>query len=251
MDKLMRRERWSLLVRIDHLLNIPMSILALIWFVLTIIELINGLSPILENLITIIWVIFGVQFAIELLLAPKKTTYLKHHWLTALSLILPALRLFRLFRLFKYASFVRGTYFIRILSSVNRGMSALKRSLGKRGIQYVLGLTIIVVCAGAAGILAFERDQSSYFTNYGVALWWSAMMTTTMGTDYFPKTSEGRVLAIILAVYGFAIFGYVTATVATFFIDTDKFHKKDEDLKFQRLEEEIRSLKELIISQKL
>lgn len=47
------------------------------------------------------------------------------------------------------------------------------------------------------------------------------MVMTTMGSDYFPKTPEGRVLCFMLAVYAFAIFGYVTATIATFFVGQD------------------------------
>ncbi len=40
-------------------------------------------------------------------------------------------------------------------------------------------------------------------------------MMTTMGSDYFPKSTEGGVTALLLAVYAFAIFGYITATVAS------------------------------------
>ncbi|MBA2404366.1 MAG: potassium channel protein [Bdellovibrionales bacterium] len=247
-DKLIRRERWGLLVRMNRLLSIPMSVLAVIWLILTVLELTKGLAPALMKVVTAIWIIFWLNFTIEFLIAPSKRTYLKHNWLTALSLILPALRIFRLFRVLKYASFIRGSYLIRILSSVNRSMSALRRSLGKRGIHYVVGVTIIVICAGAAGILAFERDQTEYFSDYGVALWWTAMMITTMGTDYFPKSSEGRFLAVLLAVYGFAIFGYVTATVAKFFIDTDNLTKNHEDLRLESLQKEIQELKELLLA---
>jgi voltage-gated potassium channel len=44
---------------------------------------------------------------------------------------------------------------------------------------------------------------------------------TTMGSEYWPQTPEGRVLCLILALYAFAVFGYVTATLATFFIGRD------------------------------
>ena len=47
------------------------------------------------------------------------------------------------------------------------------------------------------------------------------MLLTSIGSDYFPVTAEGRVLCFLLAVYGFAVFGYFTATLATFFIDRD------------------------------
>jgi voltage-gated potassium channel len=42
-----------------------------------------------------------------------------------------------------------------------------------------------------------------------------------MGSDYFPRTAEGRALCLALAVYGFTVFGYVTATLATFFVARD------------------------------
>ena len=44
------------------------------------------------------------------------------------------------------------------------------------------------------------------------------MTLTTLGTDYFPKTSEGRFLCWLLAVYAFAVFGYITAMVASFLL---------------------------------
>ena len=41
------------------------------------------------------------------------------------------------------------------------------------------------------------------------------------GIRYFPQTPEGRILCFLLALYAFAVFGYVTATLATFFIGQD------------------------------
>jgi hypothetical protein len=52
--------------------------------------------------------------------------------------------------------------------------------------------------------------------SYGEALWWTAMVITTMGSGYFPKTAEGRVLCLALAVFALAVFGYITATPAAF-----------------------------------
>ena len=47
------------------------------------------------------------------------------------------------------------------------------------------------------------------------------MLVTTIGSQYWPESAEGRVLCLLLAVYGLAMFGYVTATLATFFIGRD------------------------------
>jgi voltage-gated potassium channel len=67
---------------------------------------------------------------------------------------------------------------------------------------------------------AIEKGNPG-FENYGMALWWTAMRVITAGSDFWPVTPEGRGLAFILSLFGYAIFGYVTATLATFFIGRD------------------------------
>jgi len=42
-----------------------------------------------------------------------------------------------------------------------------------------------------------------------------------MGSAYWPQTGEGRVLCLILALYAFAVFGYLTASLASYFLDRD------------------------------
>ncbi len=46
-------------------------------------------------------------------------------------------------------------------------------------------------------------------------------MITTVGSEYWPQTPEGRVLCLLLALYAFAVFDYVAATLSTFFIERD------------------------------
>ena len=58
-----------------------------------------------------------------------------------------------------------------------------------------------------------------------MALWWTAMRVITAGSDFWSMTSEGRGLAVLLAFFGYVIFGYVTATLATYFIGRDAEEK--------------------------
>ena len=224
-------ERNELLERLERWLETPMLALGFIWLALLVIEFAHGLGPTLTMLGTVIWVVFILDFALRFLLAPRKLAYLRHNWLTAISLVVPALRVFRLarvFRVLRVARAARGATLVRVLGSVNRAMRALGKTLGRRGAGYVAALTTVVLFAGAAGMLAFERDASRAITgagggiaDFGSALWWTAMVLTTMGSDYFPHTGEGRALCLALAVYGFTVFGYVTATLATFFVSRD------------------------------
>ncbi|CAN5713942.1 potassium channel family protein [soil metagenome] len=219
-----KEERRSLVARLEDWLETPLLILGFVWLVLLVIELTGNLSPALGLAGTIIWIIFIVDFALKFLLAPDKTDYLKASWLTAISLIVPALRVFRIFRVFRVlraARAVRGVRLFRVLTSLNRGMKSLGASFTRRGFGYVVALSVIVTFAGAGGMLAFENETEGGIKTYGEALWWTAMLLTSIGSDYFPQTAEGRVLCFILALYGFAVFGYVTATLATFFVGRD------------------------------
>lgn len=218
------RERYELLRRLDGWLETPMVILAFGWLALLIGELVWGGRPAFEILGMIIWAIFILDFAVKIILAPDKTTYLSRNWLTAIALLVPALRIFRIFwvvRLLRVARVGRGLRLFRVVSSLNRGMRALGNTLQRRGFGYVILLSLLVLFAGSAGMYAFENQAQGGLDSYGEALWWTAMVMTTMGSQYWPETLEGRILCFFLALYAFAVFGYVTATLATFFVGRD------------------------------
>ena len=220
------KERRELLHNIERWLDTPMLALGFVWLGLLVVELWIGLTPALERAGIVIWVVFIIDFVLRFVLVPEKGRYLRKNWLNAISLIVPALRAFRVYRvvrLFRLSRATRATRFVRVLGSINRSMSGLGRAFGRRGFGYVVALTMVVLLAGAAGMLAFERDVSdpAGIHDFGTAIWWTAMVLTTMGSAYFPKTAEGRALCLVLALYAFTIFGYVTATLASFFLARD------------------------------
>jgi voltage-gated potassium channel len=47
------------------------------------------------------------------------------------------------------------------------------------------------------------------------------MIMTTMGSAYWPRTPEGRILALLISLFAIGVFGFVTATLASFFVDRD------------------------------
>jgi voltage-gated potassium channel len=223
----LERERDQLLQAIEDWLETPMVVLAFVWLVLLVVELVWGERRLLATVGTVIWIVFIVDFAVKLLVAPRRVTYLRRNWLGAVSLVIPALRLFRVahvVRLLRVARVGRGVQMVRVVASVNRGMRALRASLSRRGFGYVAALTALVTVAGAAGMYAFERDGAAGLNSYGEALWFTAMILTTLGSQFWPETAEGRVLGLLLALYAIGVFGYVTATLATYFIGRDAEH---------------------------
>ena len=233
-----------------------MIVLAFVWLALFVIEAVWGQQRWLTRAGWIIWACFLVEFAIGLGLAPRKGTYLRRNWLKAIALAAPALRLLRVVRIARVArvaGFARGARMVRIVSSLNRGMGALGKAFGRRGAPYVVALTVLVTLGGAAGMYVFENDGSAprAFNDFGDALWWTSMIMTTMGSAYWPETVAGRVLCVLLSLYAFAVFGYVTALLASFFVgrDAPAAPAPSEDL--QQLAAEVRQLRASLESRDL
>ena len=215
-----RQRSWTVLRGLELWLETPMIVLSFAWLALVLTELVWGGSRLLEVFGTAIWIVFIAEFALRLTLAPDRLRFLKSNWLTVVALAVPAFRMFATFRLFRFARALRGVRLVSIVGTANRTMNALRRSFGRRGFGYVMALTVLVALLGAAGMLAFESASQvpGGFQSYGDALWWTAMILTTMGSAFWPATGEGRLLCLLLSVYGFTVFGYITASFATLFI---------------------------------
>lgn len=227
------QERWSLLHEINELTETPLVILSFVWVGLLVLELARGLTGFLPTVVLIIWALFILDFVIEFIIAPRKLVYLRGSWLTALALVIPAFRMLRIFpalRMLRAARFIRSANLVRLLTSTNRGLRAMRLAMGRRGFGYVVLATLMILFLGAAGILQFENpgtlaregyDDSNAIAHYGDAVWWTAMIITTFGSDYWPQTAEGRTLTVLLTIYSVAIFGYITATIASMFVSSD------------------------------
>lgn len=221
------KRKATLVQRVKDWLELPMVVLGFLWLLLLIWDLVRGLTPVLDSLMLVIWIVFILGFALELATAPSKVEYLRRNWLTVISLILPALRVLRALRavrMLQISRTARGLRFFRIVGSLNRGMSGIKNEFGRRGAGYVVVSTLMIMFVGAAGMFAFERNLSGGpgLNSYADALWWTAMIMTTLGSQYWPTTMEGRFLGFLLSLYSIGVFGYLTAVLATFFIGREK-----------------------------
>ncbi|HYF67629.1 MAG TPA: ion transporter [Ohtaekwangia sp.] len=232
----------------ESLFEGPLVVLGFAWLVLLIIELVYGSNAVVENLSLIIWGIFIFDFLLKFILAPLKASFLKANILTIISLAVPAFRIFRIFRMIRFLRFSRSLRLVKVLGSLNRSIRALSATMKRRAFGYVLLLTLIMIFAGAAGMYAFEKDVPGGLNDYATSLWWTTMIMTTLGSEYWPQTPEGRILCIVLALFAFAVFGYITATIATFFIGQDAEGKREGDIvkEIEALRKEILMLQEML-----
>jgi voltage-gated potassium channel len=248
-EEALDHERSEFLQQVEQILELPVLILGFVWLILLVIELTWGFTPLLEALFYFIWGTFILDFLLRLWLAPRKLTFVKKNWMTIVSLMIPALRviqIFRVIRVLRMARTVRSLNLVRVVGTWNRGMRALRNSMGRKGFGYVVLLTILVALLGSAGMYYFEQGEPG-FEAYGDALWWTAMIILTMGSGQWPITPEGRILGFLLALYAFAVFGYVTATLASVFIGLEAGAEESElagAKKVEALRTEIQALRE-------
>jgi voltage-gated potassium channel len=226
-----RDERFELLEHVQAMLEPAMAALGLCFLVLLLLDYTStGLSARnqarLDTALQVIWVIFLLDFAVRFIIAPAKVLFLRQNWLGILSLALPFLRPFRVFRA---ARVLRSLSLVRLLGGINRGIRVLRKVARGRQFAYVGGLTVLVTFAGAVGALYFDRETpNAPIRTFGDALWWSAAMVTTINNEKYVVSTEARVIAILMRVFAVSVFGFITASIASYLIGTTESTAEDD-----------------------
>lgn len=217
-------ERFELLTHLQAILEPLMTALGLLFLVLLLLDyspadLSDRQHRWLDRALQAIWVAFLVDFAVRFVVAPAKVAFLRANWLTVLSLALPFLRPLRALRA---ARALRSLSLVRLIGGLNRGMRVLRRVTRGRQFAYVGALTIVMTVAGAVGVLSFDRGvEGAPIQTFGDALWWSSAMVTTINNELYAVSAEARVIAILLRVFAVSVFGFITASIASYFIGRD------------------------------
>jgi voltage-gated potassium channel len=94
----------------------------------------------------------------------------------------------------------------------------LKRVLDnikKENLHKLFFLTLLIALLGVLGISYLEKD-----INLADALWWSFVTITTVGYgDITPVSLGGRLIAILIMLFGIGFLGMFTATIASIFVE--------------------------------
>lgn len=203
--------------RVCAKIEVPMAALGLVWLAALVVQLVTH-AKWADEVVLIIWGIFVLEFAVRFTVAPEKLAFLRSNWLSLVSLALPAVPGLRALFAFK------ALRIARVVAAFGHVKSDLGGLLRKNGLRYVLILTLLVTFAGAGAMYGAEhgnRTSGPGFHNYGDALWWTAMLITTIGSQYWPATIEGRVVALLLSGYALGVLGYITAALSAFLIGRD------------------------------
>lgn len=227
---IVRDQRWELVENLQAILEPVMAGLGLVFLGLLLldysdIDFSDAASSRLFWALQAIWAIFLVEFAVRLIVAPAKGEFLRSNWMGALSLVLPFLRPVRAFRA---ARALRSLSLARFLGGLNRGIRVVRTVTRGRQFAWVGALTVVVMLAGAVGVRSFDRGvEGAPIQSFGSALWWSSAMVTTINNELYAVSAEARVLAILMRIFAVSVFGYITASIATYFIGTAQAEPKE------------------------
>jgi voltage-gated potassium channel len=193
----------------------------------------------------LIWVVFAAELAFILVVAPRKAAALRAHWLDAVIVVvttpifgafLSSLRLLRLARLLR---------FLRLAALLTRLMQRERALSSGTAFRFASLLTLLViVIAGAAQSLV---DNGDFHTTWD-GIWWAVETVTTVGYgDLKPTSIQGRIVAIVVMLFGIGFLSVLTATIASRFVKTERGEETEEILAaLARLEAEFADLKQQV-----
>jgi voltage-gated potassium channel len=168
-------------------------------------------------------VVFLFDFFRSLRLATNKWGYFLRDggWLDLLgSIPFPALAIFRIARLFRI---------VRLLRRMTGGQlqRMLRGRLAQNTLLFTLVIGLLLVFTISWGVLlAEESTPNANIKTYHDALWWAFVTICTVGYgDYYPVTTLGQSMALILMFFGLGIIGVLSSYLASTFISLERRRK--------------------------
>jgi voltage-gated potassium channel len=95
----------------------------------------------------------------------------------------------------------------------------LKRLVRSRAYPVVLAI-LLVLTLSSFWVLFFEREANQSFQSFGDAVWWTLVTAATVGYgDKVPITTGGRLVGVLVMVFGVGLVGMVTGRIASWLVE--------------------------------
>ncbi|MFD2192257.1 ion transporter [Pistricoccus aurantiacus] len=206
----------------DHVTPFQIVILMLSFYVLgalvadVFFELSPEMSELLGYLDVVVCFFFFLDFCIRFRAAPNKLRFMRWGWIDLLASI-PA-GLFMAGRLVRVVQIIR---LLRALKSMQMIWRLMFRNRAEGVFASVGTMTLLLVAFGSMIMLLVESPHpDSPIDSAEEALWWAVVTITTVGYgDYYPITTLGRVVAVLLMIGGVGLFGSFAAYISSLFVD--------------------------------
>jgi voltage-gated potassium channel len=211
-----------------------LTVMSLAVMVLMILPLDAATLQVLQVYDNLICVVFLIDFTVNITRAKPKRAYWidQRGWLDLLGSI-PSFGgdVFRFAALLRLARLSRLARIGRLLGGKAK-TALIKDVVDNRG-QYAIFITLlmmlIVLTTSSVLILQFEGNSpDANIQTGGDALWWAIVTITTVGYgDFYPVTSLGRMVGVVVMFAGVGIIGALASILASILVPSPKEPEAD------------------------
>ena len=196
-----------------------MAWLGIVFALLAVFQLADpGLSPgwnrVLDVTTWTIWGVFVVDFLAKLVAAPSALRFLRSHWLAAIMLLVPTLRVLRFGALMRLG---RALPAARVVTTSYRA-TGVARTLLRSRTSYLAAVAGVVTLATAQLGWLLERPYGT-FANFGDALIWAATSVIALQGDPVPTTALGRLVMLVAFAVGLILVATLAGTVGAYLLE--------------------------------
>lgn len=150
----------------------------------------------------ILWGLFAADYCVRLYLAPRRLYFITHNLMNLAIVLLPAWRIV--------------SFLAMIHLTANRQYKRLSELAMK-----LFGYTAIFIIMFALAIYSVESSEpGSMIRDLPTAYWWTFTTLATVGYgDVYPVTGIGRVIAVVVMLYGVGLVAVATGALASWIIE--------------------------------
>ena len=150
----------------------------------------------------ILWGLFAADYCIRLYLAPRRLYFITHNLMNLAIVLLPAWRI------------------VSFLAMIHLTTNRQYKRLSELAVK-LFGYTAIFIIMFALAIYSVESSEpGAMIRDLPTAYWWTFTTLATVGYgDVYPVTGIGRVIAVIVMLYGVGLVAVATGALASWIIE--------------------------------
>ena len=150
----------------------------------------------------ILWGLFAADYCIRLYLAPRRLYFITHNLMNLAIVLLPAWRI------------------VSFLAMIHLTTNRQYKRLSELAVK-LFGYTAIFIIMFALAIYSVESSApGAMIRDLPTAYWWTFTTLATVGYgDVYPVTGIGRVIAVVVMLYGVGMVAVATGALASWIIE--------------------------------
>lgn len=150
----------------------------------------------------ILWGLFAADYCIRLYLAPRRLYFITHNLMNLAIVLLPAWRI------------------VSFLAMIHLTANRQYKRLSELAVK-LFGYTAIFIIMFALAIYSVESSEpGAMIRDLPTAYWWTFTTLATVGYgDVYPITGIGRVIAVVVMLYGVGMVAVATGALASWIIE--------------------------------